>query len=225
MDRGPGPDQQAGVRLRGRSGPKNMYLMYHEELESLAKFYPEIKRIRFWMTFGDSYLKHLDVLGNVGMTGSSRSMFQGREIIPIAVPEGPAARAVVAGSADQGQDQYRHHRHRREGRRSEDGLRQQHLRPRRSLCRDRQPGGQLHHRRAGHDRRGPDADRPVEGRGRVQHGAAGSRSVHGHAEPARPAVEGRRSWTRRWPSDRRQSHSRRRWRRRPAVPAPSPAST
>ncbi|MGQ3113019.1 MAG: saccharopine dehydrogenase family protein, partial [Brevundimonas sp.] len=37
-------------------GPKNMYLMYHEELESLAKFYPEIKRIRFWMTFGDSYL-------------------------------------------------------------------------------------------------------------------------------------------------------------------------
>ena len=40
-------------------GPKNMYLMYHEELESLAKFYPEIKRIRFWMTFGDAYLKHL----------------------------------------------------------------------------------------------------------------------------------------------------------------------
>ncbi len=64
-------------------GPKNMYLMYHEELESLAKFYPEIKRIRFWMTFGDSYLKHLEVLENVGMTGIEPIMFQGREIIPI----------------------------------------------------------------------------------------------------------------------------------------------
>jgi len=64
-------------------GEKNMYLMYHEELESLAKFYPEIKRIRFWMTFGDSYLKHLEVLENVGMTGIEPIMFQGREIIPI----------------------------------------------------------------------------------------------------------------------------------------------
>jgi len=57
--------------------------MYHEELESLAKFYPEIQRIRFWMTFGDSYLKHLDVLQNVGMTRIDPVMFQGREIIPI----------------------------------------------------------------------------------------------------------------------------------------------
>jgi saccharopine dehydrogenase (NAD+, L-lysine-forming) len=64
-------------------GPKNMYLMYHEELESLARFYPEIKRIRFWMTFGDSYLKHLDVLGNVGMLSIEPMMFQGREIIPM----------------------------------------------------------------------------------------------------------------------------------------------
>ncbi|MGK4455602.1 saccharopine dehydrogenase family protein, partial [Klebsiella pneumoniae] len=61
----------------------NMYLMYHEELESLAKFYPEIKRIRFWMTFGDSYLKHLEVLENVGMTSIEPMQFQGREIIPI----------------------------------------------------------------------------------------------------------------------------------------------
>ncbi|MDP2258949.1 MAG: saccharopine dehydrogenase family protein [Caulobacter sp.] len=64
-------------------GPKNMYLMYHEELESLAKFYPEIRRIRFWMTFGDSYLKHLEVLENTGMTRIEPMMFQGREIIPI----------------------------------------------------------------------------------------------------------------------------------------------
>ncbi len=64
-------------------GPKNMYLMYHEELESLVKFHPEIKRIRFWMTFGDSYLKHLEVLENVGMTRIDPVTFEGREIIPI----------------------------------------------------------------------------------------------------------------------------------------------
>ena len=64
-------------------GERNMYLMYHEELESLAKFYPEIKRIRFWMTFGDSYLKHLEVLGNVGLTRIDPVMFEGREIIPL----------------------------------------------------------------------------------------------------------------------------------------------
>lgn len=64
-------------------GPRNMYLMYHEELESLARFYPEIKRIRFWMTFGDSYLKHLEVLSNVGMTRIDPVMFEGREIIPL----------------------------------------------------------------------------------------------------------------------------------------------
>lgn len=64
-------------------GPRNMYLMYHEELESLARFYPEIKRIRFWMTFGDSYLKHLEVLTNVGMTRIDPVMFEGREIIPL----------------------------------------------------------------------------------------------------------------------------------------------
>ena len=42
--------------------------MYHEELESLVKHFPEIKRARFWMTFGDAYLKHLEVLQNVGLT-------------------------------------------------------------------------------------------------------------------------------------------------------------
>ncbi|MEY4256707.1 MAG: hypothetical protein RLZZ141_1934, partial [Pseudomonadota bacterium] len=52
-------------------------------LESLAKFYPEIQRIRFWMTFGDAYLKHLEVLGNVGMTRIDPVMFEGREIIPL----------------------------------------------------------------------------------------------------------------------------------------------
>lgn len=64
-------------------GPKNMYLMYHEELESLATHFPEIKRLRFWMTFGDAYLKHLEVLQNVGMTRIDPVMYEGREIIPL----------------------------------------------------------------------------------------------------------------------------------------------
>ena len=64
-------------------GPKNMYLMYHEEIESLKTHLPEIERIRFWMTFGDAYITHLTVLQNVGMTRIDPVMYQGREIIPL----------------------------------------------------------------------------------------------------------------------------------------------
>ncbi|MCY1671859.1 saccharopine dehydrogenase family protein [Novosphingobium sp. SL115] len=64
-------------------GPKNMYLMYHEELESLAHHLPEIERIRFWMTFGDAYLTHLTVLQNVGMTRIDPVIYEGKEIIPL----------------------------------------------------------------------------------------------------------------------------------------------
>lgn len=64
-------------------GPKNMYLMYHEEIESLKTHLPEIKRIRFWMTFGDEYIKHLTVLQNVGMTRIDPVKYQGMEIIPL----------------------------------------------------------------------------------------------------------------------------------------------
>ena len=64
-------------------GPKDMYLLYHEEMESLVKHFPEVKRMRFWMTFGQSYLTHLKVLENVGMTRIDPVMFDGREIIPL----------------------------------------------------------------------------------------------------------------------------------------------
>ncbi len=64
-------------------GPKNMYLMYHEEIESLKTHLPEIKRIRFWMTFGDEYIKHLTVLQNVGMTRIDPVIYEGREIVPL----------------------------------------------------------------------------------------------------------------------------------------------
>lgn len=64
-------------------GPKNMYLMYHEEIESLKTHLPEIRRIRFWMTFGDAYIQHLTVLQNVGMTRIDPVMYEGREIVPL----------------------------------------------------------------------------------------------------------------------------------------------
>ena len=64
-------------------GTYNIYRMYHEELESLTKHYPSLKRAQFWMSFGDSYLKHLEVLGNVGMTSIEPIEFQGQQIVPI----------------------------------------------------------------------------------------------------------------------------------------------
>ncbi|MBT5518218.1 MAG: saccharopine dehydrogenase family protein [Rhodobiaceae bacterium] len=64
-------------------GERNMHLMYHEELESLSKHYPELERARFWMTFGDAYLTHLQVLQNVGMTAIEPVLFEGQEIVPL----------------------------------------------------------------------------------------------------------------------------------------------
>lgn len=64
-------------------GTKNMYQMYHEELESLSTHFPEIERARFWMTFGDAYIMHATVLQNVGMTRIDPVMHDGKEIIPI----------------------------------------------------------------------------------------------------------------------------------------------
>jgi saccharopine dehydrogenase (NAD+, L-lysine-forming) len=64
-------------------GPREIYLMYHEELESLAKNIPNVRRMRFWMTFSQEYLTHLRVLQNVGMTRIDPVPFQGREIVPL----------------------------------------------------------------------------------------------------------------------------------------------
>ena len=64
-------------------GQKDMYLLHHEEIESLALNIPGIKRIRFFMTFGQSYLTHLKCLENVGMTSIEPIMYEGKEIIPL----------------------------------------------------------------------------------------------------------------------------------------------
>ncbi len=64
-------------------GPKESYLIYHEELESLVKNFPTIRRARFWMTFGQEYLTHLRVIQNIGMARIDPVMYNGVEIIPI----------------------------------------------------------------------------------------------------------------------------------------------
>ena len=64
-------------------GKKDMYLLYHEELESLAQNIKGVERIRFFMTFGESYIRHLTVLENVGMTSIEPIIYEGKEIIPL----------------------------------------------------------------------------------------------------------------------------------------------
>ena len=64
-------------------GVRDSYVLYHEELESLVKNYPSVKRARFWMTFGQEYLTHLRVIENIGMAGITPVNHKGMEIIPL----------------------------------------------------------------------------------------------------------------------------------------------
>lgn len=64
-------------------GPKESYLMYHEELESLVKNIPSLRQIRFFMTFGESYLRHMRCLENVGMLRIDEVEHNGVKIVPI----------------------------------------------------------------------------------------------------------------------------------------------
>lgn len=64
-------------------GPKDIYLLHHEEMESLALNIKGIQRIRFWMTFSQNYLTHLKVLENVGMTSIKPITYEGKQIVPL----------------------------------------------------------------------------------------------------------------------------------------------
>jgi saccharopine dehydrogenase (NAD+, L-lysine-forming) len=64
-------------------GPRESYLIYHEELESLVKHFPSLKRARFWMTFGQEYLTHLRVIQNIGMASIKPILYEGKEIVPL----------------------------------------------------------------------------------------------------------------------------------------------
>ena len=64
-------------------GPRESYLLHHEEIESLVINYPTIKRARFWMTFGQEYLTHLRVIQNIGMDSIVPINYEGHEIVPL----------------------------------------------------------------------------------------------------------------------------------------------
>ena len=64
-------------------GVRKGYLLYHEEEESLVENIPGLKRIRFWMTFGEQYINHLEVLRNVGMTSIKPVEYEGQRIVPL----------------------------------------------------------------------------------------------------------------------------------------------
>jgi len=64
-------------------GPRESYLLHHEEIESLVINYPTIKRARFWMTFGEEYLTHLRVIQNIGMASIEPIEYQGQQIVPL----------------------------------------------------------------------------------------------------------------------------------------------
>ena len=79
----PAMSKKAEFTCPDEVGSYNIYRMYHEELESLSVHFPTLKRAQFWMSFSDNYLKHLEVLGNVGMTGIEPVEYNGQEIVPI----------------------------------------------------------------------------------------------------------------------------------------------
>ncbi|WP_455940901.1 saccharopine dehydrogenase family protein [Helicobacter pullorum] len=66
-------------------GVKNSYLLYHEELESLIRNIKGLRRIRFFMTFGESYLTHMKCLENVGLLRVDEVEHNGQKIVPIQV--------------------------------------------------------------------------------------------------------------------------------------------
>ena len=91
-----------------------MYLLHHEEIESLASF-PEVKRIRFFMTFGQSYLTHMKCLENVGMLSTTPIDFEGRPIVPIQFLKALLPDPATLGPRTKGKNEHRLHFHRRQG--------------------------------------------------------------------------------------------------------------
>ena len=154
-------------------GKKDMYLLHHEELESLALNIKGIKRIRFFMTFGQSYLTHLKCLEDVGMTSIKPIMYEGREIVPLQF-----LKAVLPDPASLGP--------RTVGKTNigcicigkKDGM----------LQGGRLAGYQLHDRRSRYDRSNDGNDRQVEEARRLQHRGIRSRSVYGRTEQVGTSV-------------------------------------
>ena len=148
-------------------GQKDMYLLHHEEIESLAKNIPEAKRIRFFMTFARATSTTCAVWRTWALLSTTPVNFNGQEIVPIQFLKALLPDPASPRPPHQGQDQHRLYLHRQEGRQGKDLLHLQRLRPSGVLQRGRLSGHQLHHRRACHVRCTDAADRQVDHQGRA----------------------------------------------------------
>lgn len=110
-------------------GTYEIYRMYHEEMESLVKHIPTIRQAQFWMSFSPNYLKHLEVLQNVGMTRIDPVMYNGVEIIPLQFLKVVLPDPGDPGQDDQGKNLHRQRHHRNQGRPIQGCVHLQHLRP------------------------------------------------------------------------------------------------
>ena len=102
-------------------GMKDMYLLHHEEIESLALNIPGIKRIRFFMTFGQSYLTHLKCLENVGMTSIEPIMYEGKKSYRFSF-ESCSSGSGISWTENKRKDKYWMYFYRKERRKREDDL-------------------------------------------------------------------------------------------------------
>ncbi len=84
-------------------GERESYLLYHEELESLTKNFPTLKRARFWMTFGQKYISALDLLQEIGMTSIKPINYEGKQIVPLQFLKAVLPEPASLGENYQGQ--------------------------------------------------------------------------------------------------------------------------
>ena len=163
-------------------GERESYLIFHEELESLVKHYPTIKRARFWMTFGQEYLTHLRVIQNIGMARIDPIIYNGVEIVPIQF-----LKAVLPDPKSLGAN-YRLPHTRHQGWQGAHILHIQQLRPRDCLPRDGNTGGELHNGCPRSPRRLTLRTWHMEGCRRIQRRAARPRHIPCGARRTRPAL-------------------------------------
>ena len=169
-------------------GPRDSYLLYHEELESLVKNFPTIKRARFWMTFGQEYLTHLRVIQNIGMARIDEVDYNGVKIVPLQFLKAVLPNPQDLGENYEGETSIGWPHPRTEGRQGTHLLRLQQLQPPGRLQGNGHAGRQLHHRCTGHNRCHDVPQGHLEEARRMERGRIRSRSVHGTAQQTGPAL-------------------------------------
>ena len=158
-------------------GEKDMYLLHHEEIESLALNIPGIKRLLHDLR--PELPDTLEMSGERGNDLHRADHVRGQRDYSAPVLKGSSSGSVFPGPENKGKDQYRLHFPRKEGRKGQDLLPVQYLRSPGVLQGGRISGSCLHHRRSGHDRRHDGNDRQMAEARRLQHGGVRSGSIYG----------------------------------------------